>query len=130
MQTDTTPSPSPSTAPRDLTDGTARLDTVRMYFCGSGYQDYVVDEVIDPVAGFSLDIDDGSYCAVDVKWDTPVFTDKNGSFRLKYDEATTSVSLDANEVGQTDFTPFTVTLGSFTGNDPFLGIVIDHTDVG
>ncbi len=44
-------------AERVLSDGTGRLDTIRKHFCGSGHQEDLVDEAIEPAVGFSLDID-------------------------------------------------------------------------
>src|SRR5262245_55895116 len=66
-------------AQHDLVEGSVVLDTVRVRACGGGYTDYEVDALIDPVAGYDLDIAGGDYCGVSLYWSTDMELEVSGS---------------------------------------------------
>lgn len=112
-------------AEADLDSGEVDLAKLRLHACGGGYTDHEVDETIDPVAGYGLDIDAGDWCAVTVYWDTAMVLDAdNGSpFTLEVDHASTYVPLSAS-IQPVDLVPFDVVSGSVSGSAPSLRVEI------
>lgn len=59
--------------PDDLDYGVATAVKVRLHACGGGFTDYWIGEAVDPVAGFTIPVDAGNWCAAVVYWeDEPV----------------------------------------------------------
>jgi hypothetical protein len=105
-------------AEADLDSGAADLYGVRVHQCGGGYDDYVVEDDVDPVAGFELTIDGGDLCGVELRWDSDVTATSTGAFVLRYEQVVTAITFDATGSGEADFDPFTVDQGTHTGSTP------------
>ena len=107
----------------DLLAGSGVLKGVRVYICGGGYDDYEVDESIDPVEGWSTTIEGGDLCGVAVRWDSDVDLWAT-SFSVRYEELVTAVTLTGASSDDVAFTPLVVTAGTFSGSAPRLVVTI------
>ncbi|MCB9687906.1 MAG: hypothetical protein H6735_22890 [Alphaproteobacteria bacterium] len=108
----------------DLTSGSVDLLGVRVHKCAGGYDDYEIDEVVDPTEPFTVTIAGGNLCAVTVGWSSDL-TVTNGSFVLRYEYAYTTVMLSGAAYDEEPLVPFVVDSGTFSGSKPDLRITID-----
>ncbi|MCB9764635.1 MAG: hypothetical protein H6739_32975 [Alphaproteobacteria bacterium] len=110
----------------DLVEGSVDLDKVRLHACAGGTTDYTVEETIDPVDGYGLDIDAGDWCGVTLYWGGVMELDgDNGSpFSLEVDHASTYVPL-ATTINPVDLVPFDVVSGSISGSAPSVRLDIN-----
>ena len=106
----------------DLLGGTADLRGVRVHKCAGGYTDYFANQVIDPVAGWTVQITGGDLCGVQVRWDSDVEV-WSDTFELSSSKLIHAVSLQGT-VSEGPFAPFTVTSGAFSGSNPKVRITI------
>lgn len=93
----------------------ATVTSVRVHNCGGGYDTFPVNDDVDLVAGFSVEIDPGDLCGISVQWGSDV--DFSGvGFDATYDEPYTSVTLDGSPSTVTaGLTPFEVVSGTMPG---------------
>lgn len=87
----------------DLTDGEVTLDVVRVHACGGGSTDYQVNEEIDPVAGYELDIGGGDLCSVTLFWSDDMLlhgVEGGVPFSLEHVQSSTQVDIS----GQPEWT--------------------------
>lgn len=112
----------------DYVGATVTLDRVRVHHCGSGGStDYEVDEVIDPVLGFSLPIAGGDHCKVTLYWASTMDIEGSGAagpFVVRYASNATEVTL-TQETAPVPLTPYSVVSGTMTGGAPWLLLSID-----
>lgn len=105
----------------DLISGTAVLGSIRVHYCGAGgYDDYDIEETIDPVQGWSGVIDGGDICDVELTWDDSSIVATN-YFSLKSVALHHSVKI-TGATNTEDWTPFTVLTGDFSGNTPLVEV--------
>lgn len=108
--------------------GVVRLDEVRMNKCIGGSNVYVVDEVIDPVDGYGLDIDAGNYCSVTLVWATDMtlhgYDNNNSGFGVDYDKDSTVLGLSGSSQSAA-LIPFEVVFGVIYGGNPHITVAID-----
>jgi hypothetical protein len=96
-----------------LTGGVAELERIEIHHCGGGRTRHDINQTIDPIDGYDIDIDPGSHCGVSIVWGGPVELTGAG-FGLEYNPVVTYVAL-SGAVQSADFTPVTVVSGSYTG---------------
>ncbi len=99
-----------------LTEGDVELEKLRIWNCSSGYTDYTVGSIIDPVKGWtSVDLGAGDYCGATLFWDTTMTLEgedaSSNSIIVAYSQATTSITF-ATEISPVDLTPFVEEVGS------------------
>lgn len=106
----------------DYVEGTVTVDKVRVYHCGGGYTDYPVADTIDPVVVNHVEIDAGDHCGLTFFWSSDLDIDGDGSlgaFTVRYEEATTAVTLDT-DIDPVALAPYSVVSGSMPGGAPWL----------
>jgi hypothetical protein len=105
----------------DLVSGDVTLDHVRVSYCGGGHTDYAVNDVVDPVAGYSLTINGGDLCSVTFAWSTSMYLD-GSNFTVGYDATSTTVQVGANM--SASLSPYRVVSGNPSGGAPVLFVTI------
>lgn len=112
----------------DLVSGEVRLHKVRLHPCdNSGPVDYVVNQEIDPVAGYTLTIAGGDLCGATFFWaDTMVLygSGSAGAFTIEHDDGTTPVQFGA-PIPPAALTPYDVVSGTAPGAGPGIVVTID-----
>lgn len=111
----------------DLDDGGVLLHKVRLVACGGGWTDFVIDETIDPVVGYTLDVSAGDWCTARFYWDNDLIlngTNSNGSYRMRYEQDVTVVTL-GSPIVPVALTPYVTVFGIIYGGNPELHVVID-----
>lgn len=111
-----------------LSGGDVDVDRIRVHNCGGGFTDYIVNETIDPVEGYGLDITGGNLCGVTVFWDSDMYLDGNnvsGDYTIRYDDDLTYVPL-GNPTSAVPLAPFFVEDGIIHGGNPHLDLEINR----
>lgn len=101
----------------DFLDGDVTLDKVRAYHCTGGtYVDFVVDEVVDPVAGFYATVSaTGDYCSITWVFSSDFVIDGvGGAFTVESSDAEVPMTASAS-MGWVALSPFVVTSGTMPG---------------
>jgi len=110
----------------DIDEGSVFLDKVRVHPCGGGHTDYSVQETIDPVEGYTLEIAGGDICDVTLFWGgvmTLEGEDSNGAFTLEVDDGPTGLNIDGTGSDSVSL-PYDQTSGFIFVGNPHL-----HVDV-
>lgn len=110
--------------PDDLVSASAFVSTLRVHKCAGGYTDYAVNAEVDFTDGWSKTIAPGDYCGASLRY-TGSMIITNGTWTTTYSEPHTSFTLDGGETVYQALTPFTNTLGSFSGGAPGLELTIE-----
>lgn len=110
---------------QDLDFGDAELQAVDLLPCGGGAPTHVsVDEHVDPVAGFDVEVPSGDWCAVVFVWDG-AWTLESSEVEITINQAATSVDVSTAAGGTSPLSPFTVDSGFIYGGNPELTASID-----
>lgn len=104
----------------DFTGGTVDLEKVRAYHCGaSTYVDFVANESVDPVAGFSVTVSaTGDYCDITFFFDTDVTIDGDGTsgvFAIESTDAEVDMTVSAS-MGWVALSDWSVVSGTMSGS--------------
>ena len=113
----------------DISSGSTVLEKVRVYKCGGGHVELVVNESIDPTEVWtsSTGLPDGSYCSARIYWDADITlsgSNTAGDLELKYTKASTLVVFDATSIPLEPMYPYIVDEGEPCGAAPDLEIEI------
>ena len=106
----------------DYTGGDVTVEKVRVFDCGGGYTDYVIDKVVDPVVGYELAINGGHLCSATWFWDTDFEVDGFGvlgAFTVEATENSTAVTL-SEDIPWISLNPWSLISGNMMGGGPKL----------
>lgn len=113
----------------DFTAADVLLEGVEVHYCGGGSTEYVVDEVIDPVAGWGTVIGGGDLCGVTFHWDSALVIDgirNNTPFSIGFGSASASTYVPIGaSIGPVALTPVQVLSGTFPSGSPLLLMTLD-----
>lgn len=108
----------------DLTSGSGYLVKVRVYECDTlDFVDYPVGQTVDPVAGFSVEIQGGDLCGATLFWADDVLL-AGADFVMAYGDHTTNV-LFGEPIAPVALTPIEVVYGDPGGVAPRLYASVD-----
>ena len=76
-----------------FTDGDVFVDKLRVHHCDGSFQDYAVNQWVDPVVGYTRRVNGGDLCSATWYWSSDI--DINGdNFTLKAWPSSTTVNLE------------------------------------
>lgn len=103
----------------DLAGGAVHVDRVRAHHCSGGtHVDFVIDDTVDPVAGFAVTLTTGGdYCTITAMFDSDIEIDGDGGAFTVVSDAP-HVSLNPANPGWVDPGSWEVTAGSMSGAWP------------
>ncbi|MES2641728.1 MAG: hypothetical protein V4850_19705 [Myxococcota bacterium] len=113
----------------DFTAADVLLEGIEVHYCGGGSTEYPVDEIIDPVAGWGMEIGGGNLCGVTFHWDSVLVIDgtRNGtSFSVGFGNASANTYVPiGSTIWPVALTPVQVLAGTFPAGSPLLLMTLD-----